>query len=249
MGAGQSLKIAVLVLPGFSHLALHAYLEPLHIANSVLKEQRFRWRIVGMDCQPVAGANGVAVPVEVTTDMLRARGVNASEIDQLVVVSGEPVEGCFTPALNSFLRDLARCGVAISAVGTATWLLASAGLLANSHCTIHWSRFAAFSEVFPKPRIQDSLFVKDGQYSTCAGELAAFDLAVDFVGTHAGGFIAKEVCRYATVAGQRSGSKRQTDGAAIGSGKIGDKFVIAMATMEHNIESWSAPQFAGQFSY
>ncbi|MDX8535906.1 GlxA family transcriptional regulator [Mesorhizobium sp. VK25A] len=229
------MTIAVLVLPGFSHLALHAYLEPLHIANSVLKEQRFRWRIAGMDCRPVAGANGIAVPVEVTIDMLRAC-VKSNEIDQLVVVSGEPVEGFCTAALNSLLRDVARCGVGISAIGTATWLLARAGLLTNSHCTIHWSRFAAFSEVFRKPRIQNSLFVKDGQYSTCAGELAAFDLAVDFIGAHAGAFIAKEVCRYATVEGQRSGSKRQTDGAATGFGKVSNKFVAAITTMEQTIE-------------
>lgn len=231
------LKIALLVLPGFSHLALHSYIEPLRIANSLLKEQQFRWGIAGMDCQPVAGGNGVAVPVDVTIDMLRARNVNDTEIDQLVVVSGEPVEGYFTPVLNSFLRDIARCGVAISAVGTATWLLARAGLLTNSRCTIHWSRLAAFAEVFPQPRVQDSLFVRDGQYSTCAGELAAFDLAVDFIGTHAGGLIAQEVCRFATVTGQRSGSNRQMGNSGARFGNVSDRFVAAIATMEHNIES------------
>ncbi|TGV96255.1 hypothetical protein, partial [Mesorhizobium sp. M2E.F.Ca.ET.154.01.1.1] len=28
-------EVAVLALPGFSHLALHAYIEPLRIANAV----------------------------------------------------------------------------------------------------------------------------------------------------------------------------------------------------------------------
>ncbi|TIY09746.1 MAG: hypothetical protein E5V16_16115 [Mesorhizobium sp.] len=35
---GHLLNIAVLVLPGFSHLALHAYIEPLHIAKRLSEE-------------------------------------------------------------------------------------------------------------------------------------------------------------------------------------------------------------------
>ncbi|WP_192258109.1 GlxA family transcriptional regulator [Mesorhizobium caraganae] len=232
----RGFNIAVLVLPGFSHLALHAYIEPLRIANSLSKEAIFRWQLVGMDSSPVIGANGLPVPVDTTVAAFDARGTKVGELNQLVIVAGALIERQSPTILNSFLRTTARLGVAISAIGTATWLLAQAGLLADIRCTIHWSKLAAFSEVFRTPRIQDSLFVKEGQYSTCAGELAAFDLAVDFISTHAGELIAQEVCRHATVEGQRSGSNRQTGSSGQVFVGISEKLVAAIRIMEENIE-------------
>lgn len=228
-------QVAVLVLPGFSHLALHAYIEPFRIANEVAGLPLFRWLIVGTSRQPVGGANGLSMAVDTSMDELSV-GIGDRRADQLAIVAGEPVEKQLTPQLNAFLRAIARRGVPISAVGTATWLLAQTGLLADTGCTIHWSRLAAFSEVFRKPRIRDSLFVKDGQYSTCAGELAAFDLAVDLISSHAGGFIAQEVCRHATVEGQRPGSNRQTGPAGLAFSGISDRLVLAMRIMEENVE-------------
>jgi Transcriptional regulator containing an amidase domain and an AraC-type DNA-binding HTH domain len=235
--SGKPHEIAVLVLPGFSHLALHAYVEPFRIANSVSRLPLFRWRIAGIDGQAVVGANGLSIPVEVTVEELTGSESYSCRLDQLAVVAGEPVEKHMTPLLHAFLRLLVRRGVSISAIGTATWLLAQTGLLADTRCTIHWSRLAAFSEVFHQPRIRDSLFVRDGQYSTCAGELAAFDLAVDLIAGHAGAYIAQEVCRHATVEGQRSGSNRQTGPSGLAFAGVSDKLAMAMRIMEENVET------------
>lgn len=232
--ADRPFDLVVLVLPGFSHLALHAYIEPFRIANTVSRLPLFRWRIAGLDARPIEGANGLSIAVDVAIDEL----VSSDDCrpNQLAVMADEPVEWQLTPQLKRFLRTMARRGVSLSAVGTATWLLAQTGLLAGTRCTIHWSRLAAFSEVFNQPRICDSLFVKDGQYSTCAGELAAFDLALDLIGSHAGGFIAQEVCRHATVEGQRSGSNRQTGPSGLAFAGASDKLRMAMRIMEENVE-------------
>ncbi|ESY29618.1 GlxA family transcriptional regulator [Mesorhizobium sp. C386A] len=228
-------EVAVLVLPGFSHLALHAFIEPFRIANQVAGMPLFRWLVVGASRQPVGGANGLSMAVDTSMEELSA-GLCDRRADQLAIVAGEPVERQLTPQLNAFLRAVVRRKVPIAALGTATWLLAQTGLLADARCTIHWSRLAAFSEVFHKPRIRDCLFIRDGQYSTCAGELAAFDLALDLIGSHAGGSIAQEVCRYATVEGQRPGSNRQTGPSGLAFAGVSDKLVLAMRTMEENIE-------------
>ncbi|MDX8479909.1 GlxA family transcriptional regulator [Mesorhizobium sp. VK24D] len=233
--ADRPFDLVVLVLPGFSHLALHAYIEPFRIANSVARLPLFRWRIARLGVRPIEGANGLSVAADVGVDELVSSAEDRRP-DQLAIVAGEPIERQLTPQLNGFLRTMARRGVPIAAVGTATWLLAQTGLLAGTRCTIHWSRLAAFSEVFNQPRIRDSLFVKDGQYSTCAGELAAFDLAVDLIGGHAGGFIAQEVCRHATVEGQRSGSNRQTGPSGLAFAGVSDKLLMAMRIMEENVE-------------
>ncbi|RWB52582.1 MAG: hypothetical protein EOQ42_24290, partial [Mesorhizobium sp.] len=230
----QPLNIAVLVLPGFSHLALHAYLEPFRMANVLTKASLFRWQIAGLDNKPVRGANNIAISIDVTPDALSA---SDAHLDQLVIIAGEQVEQLHTPQLHAFLRRIARRGIFISALGTATWLLAETGLLADTPCTIHWSRLAAFSEVFRKPRILETLFVKNGQYSTCAGELAAFDLAVDLIASHAGATVAQQVCRHAIVDGQRSGSNRQTAPLGLSYSNISEKLVLAVQTMEANLDS------------
>ena len=234
--AGSVLNLTVLVLPGFSHLALHAYIEPLRIANALSMSPLFQWQVAGIEGRVVPGANGLAIPVDITGEALSARGTVGAGIYQRVIVAVGPFYTQFSPLLHGFLRGIARHGTNICAIGTATWLLAKAGLLDESRCTIHWSRLAAFSEVFRKPRVRDCLFLKDGQYSSCAGELAAFDLAVDLVAGHAGGFVAQEVCRHATVEGQRSGSNRQTGPSGVAFAGVSDSLVAAIGIMEENIE-------------
>ncbi|MFD1984366.1 GlxA family transcriptional regulator [Mesorhizobium newzealandense] len=229
----QSLHIGVLVLPGFSHLSFHAYIEPLRIANMLSKARLFTWQVVGVYKKPVYGANGISISVDVTAEEIS--GIKA-HFNQLVIIAGEQVEQQSTPQLQTFLRRVARRGIPISALGTATWLLAETGLLADTPCTIHWSRLAAFSEVFRKPRIRETLFVKDGQYSTCAGELAAFDLAVDLIASRAGATVAQEVCRHAIVDGQRAGANRQTAPAGISYANVSEKLVSAVQTMEANLD-------------
>ncbi|MER8460128.1 GlxA family transcriptional regulator [Mesorhizobium sp. M1300] len=232
----RPLDLAIVVVQGFSHLALHAYIEPFRIANTLSPVPLFRCQIAGLSDRPVIGANGLAIAVDTTTEDLSAANCNGFRFDHLVIVAGEPVHQQLTPQLNAFLRSVARRGISISAIGTASWLLAESGLLGDTRCTIHWSRLAAFSEIFHRPRIRDSLFVKDGQYSTCAGELAAFDLAVDLIGSHAGVVIAQEVCRHATVDGQRSGSNRQTGPSGLAFAGVSEKLVAAMQVMEENVE-------------
>ncbi|QKC86904.1 GlxA family transcriptional regulator [Mesorhizobium sp. NZP2077] len=232
---GRPIELAILLFPGFSQLALHAFLEPFHIANTVMRLKLFKWRIAGFSTQPVEGSSGISVAVDVTTDELNSRSPSRGP-DHLIIVAGEQVGRRLSPQCNNFLRMIARRGVPISALGTASWLLAQTGLLAGTRCTIHWSRLAAFSEVFSQPDIRDTLFVKDGQFSTCAGELASFDLAVDMIANHVGGFTAQQVCRHATVEGQRSGTNRQTGPTGLAFAGVSDKLLMSMRIMDENVE-------------
>ncbi|MER9120954.1 GlxA family transcriptional regulator [Mesorhizobium sp. M0954] len=233
---GQPVDLVVLVLPGFSQLALHAFIEPFRIANVLSKLELFRWRIAGLDARPVVGASGLSVDVDMTLDDLDIC-IGGKAPNHLAIIAGEPVSRRLPPQITSVLRTFARRGIPISALGTATWLLAQTGLLAGTRCTIHWSRLAAFSEMFQQTQARDALFVKDGQFATCAGELAAFDLAVDLIAGHVSGTIAQEVCRYATVDGQRSGSNRQTGPTGLAFAGASDKLLMAMRIMEEYVEN------------
>ncbi|TIX45458.1 MAG: hypothetical protein E5V26_03395, partial [Mesorhizobium sp.] len=82
--------MVVLVLPGFSNLALHAYIEPFSIANMVSRLPLFRWRIAGLDARPVEGANGLSVAVDVPIDEL-VLSSDDRRPNQLAIMAGEPV--------------------------------------------------------------------------------------------------------------------------------------------------------------
>ncbi|WP_292232427.1 hypothetical protein [Mesorhizobium sp.] len=83
--AVRPFEVAVLVLPGFSHLALHAYVEPFRIANAVSRLPLFGWQIVGTSRQPVEGANGLLVAVDASMDELSA-GIGDRRADQLAMM-------------------------------------------------------------------------------------------------------------------------------------------------------------------
>ena len=101
------------------------------------------WGQIG---NPVAGASGLSIAVDASMEEF-SNGIDDWKTSQLAIVAGEPVEKQLTPQLNAFLRGVARRGLPISGVGTAPWLLAQTGLLADTRCTIHWSRLAAFSGI------------------------------------------------------------------------------------------------------
>ncbi|MER8439803.1 GlxA family transcriptional regulator [Mesorhizobium sp. M1312] len=233
VGDKKPLSLAILVLPGFSHLALGAYIEPLRVANLLAERELFCWRVLSLDGKSVSSSSGLSVGA--TAD-IGDFVTGDHRYDQAVIVAGDPLDPRQLPKVNSLLRNIARRNVRITAIGTAAWLLAQAGLLTDTRCTIHWSRLAAFSETFKESDICNALFVMDGQFSTCAGELAAFDLALDLVAGHAGAGICREVCRYATAVDRRSGCDRQTTPAGLAFAGVNGKLKAALHLMEENIE-------------
>ncbi|TIT28748.1 MAG: helix-turn-helix domain-containing protein, partial [Mesorhizobium sp.] len=86
---------------------------------------------------------------------------------------------------------------------------AETGILNDTACTIHWEKLTALSETFGRLRVTDSLFVRDGDVVTCAGEFASFDLAMELISDHLGKDSASAVCRHAIAGQWRSGSDKQ----------------------------------------
>lgn len=229
----EHLSLAILALPGFSHLALGGYIEPLRVANMLVGRQVFHWRVVSLDSKSVLSSSGVQIVTGIDIADFIADG---QRLDHVVIVGGEPLEPKKLTQVSSFLRNIVRRNVKITAIGTATWLLAQAGLLKDTRCTIHWSRLAAFSETFKESHTCNALFVLDGQFSTCAGEFAAFDLALDLVARHTNTNICREVGRYANAATRRSGCERQTSPAGLAFAGASRKLAAALQLMEDNIE-------------
>ncbi|MER9707573.1 GlxA family transcriptional regulator [Mesorhizobium sp. M0204] len=228
-------EFLVLLLPGFSQLCLSSFIDPLRLANSLSGHELFSWRLASLDGQSVASASGISVGVSGGL-MDQAQPHQADPRGGILLCAGEGVEGHSSRGLRAFLRDCARSRVPVYALGTATWLLADAGVLGNSRCTIHWGKMAALSETYYDLNIDDVLFVRGGQFVTCAGELAAFDLAIDVIEDSCSDDLVRDICQHLTADRWRDGESSQSVPPGLRYAGAAKKLLRILQLMEKNVE-------------
>lgn len=228
-------EFVILLFPGFSQLSLSSLIEPLRIANSVSARNLFRWRLLSINGKPVTCASGVTVGVAGGFSEERRRVEYSKAPATVVLCAGEGVDQHGSSDLGALLRLCVRRNVSIYTLGTATWLLAEFGLLGNARCTIHWDRIPALSEMFYGLKIYDALFVRDGHFVTCAGEFAAFDLAIDILRARCGTDLANTVCRYVTADRWREGNSLQSAPPGLSVAR-NQKLVRIIRLMQQNVE-------------
>src|SRR6202012_893761 len=106
----------------FTMISLMCTIEPLRIANELLGKTLFTWELVSKDGNRVQAVNGLDLPVH--------RAISdCTEFDALAVCASYDLPGACDPAVLAWLRRMARSGIRIGAVDTASYLLAKAGLL------------------------------------------------------------------------------------------------------------------------
>ncbi|AMS41574.1 GlxA family transcriptional regulator [Aminobacter aminovorans] len=231
-GPSSVTEFLVLVLPGFSQLCLAALIEPLRLANSLTRSTMFAWKLISLDGNPVGCASGLTVGVSGSLDAAKGILPNVS----LVLCAGENVERHGGAELRRSLRRMVRAKVPIYALGTATWLLAEAAVLRDARCTIHWGRMAALAERFEELAVEDALFVRDGQIVTCAGEFAAFDLAMDLVHKRDGGSLAARICQHVAADRWRDGASCQAAPPGLRYNAAGKRLLPIIKLMEATLE-------------
>lgn len=225
----------VLLVPGFSQLCLSSLIEPLRLANTLLGRPLFRWRLTSVDGRSVESASGISIEVS-GVFLEQQKAMTFAPRGAVLILAGEGVEQHGTHDLRASLRRSHRSNVPIYALGTATWLLADAALLGETRCTIHWGKMAALSESFYDLAIDDALFVRDGLIVTCAGELAAFDLAIDLIKECCGADLVRSICRHLTADRWRDGASGQSVPPGLRHGSAGKKLLRIIQLMEKNIE-------------
>ncbi|TIW20763.1 MAG: GlxA family transcriptional regulator [Mesorhizobium sp.] len=228
--------IVILLVPGFSQLSLSSFVDPLRVANSVSERTFFRWVVSSSEGGPVESASGISVTAHKTFASVAKDLRSGDRPAMILVCAGDTVKGQASASLIKLLRLSRRYRIPIAALGTATWLLAQNGILNDdTACTIHWEKLTALSETFGRLQVIDSLFVRDRDVVTCAGELASFDLAMELISDHCGVESASAVCRHTTAGQWRVGSDRQwSTGAQYTS--LSKKVAEVIRLMEQHVE-------------
>jgi transcriptional regulator GlxA family with amidase domain len=235
MNDPDSRVIIFFLIPDFSMIAFSSAIEPLRLANRMLGQDFYRWRLCSLDGNPVQASNGVSVAVDTDLDDERHRLTGSNRPGLMFVCSGIGVERFENRSLFAYLRECRNSGITVGGLCTAAHLLAAAGILNGRRCAIHWENLPGFAERFPDAEVFADLYEMDGNVWTCAGGTAALDMMLSLVGRDHGEELVNRVCEQALTDRVRNPRDRQRLPLRARLGVQNSKVLAIIEYMEANI--------------
>ncbi|MGW2180345.1 GlxA family transcriptional regulator [Streptomyces sp. NPDC001732] len=122
----------------------------------------------------------------------------------------DPTAMDWLPAELAAALDRLPADARIVSMCTASYVLATAGLLDGRRATTHWNDAEHFQRAFPRVQVDaDVLFVDGGRVLTAAGVAAGVDLCLHLLRRDHGSAVANRVARLCVVPPWREGGQAQ----------------------------------------
>lgn len=224
-----TIKVGFLLVPNFSMIAFSAALEPLRVANRVANKTLFEWVIASPSDEAVTASNGVRVDVAQAAADLASCHI-------AFVCSGINVKEYADQNVFNVTRRLDRQGVIVGAICTGTYVLAAAGLLNETRCTVHWENIDGLAEEYPHLEITNELFEIHNNRITCSGGTASLDMMLYLISQIHGQSIAAQVSDQFIHDRIRDPSDRQRMELRSRLGVSHPKLLTVVGLMEANLE-------------
>lgn len=230
-------RFGLLLVPGFSSLAVHLATEPLFIANWLAGRTLFGWATMSVDGLAVRSSSGSLVAVDAPLS-----GEPRIALDTVLVVASFEFPDPFRDQrVTDWLRRAQRNGVRLGAIETGSQILMDAGILVDGSIPVHWYNAKGSQERHPDLRISETLFEASGPHPVSAGGIATADMMLELIAQDAGDALATEVAKHLLLESRRPGSRPQPEaaGRATQSPEVQyphDPVARAHAIMEQRIE-------------
>ena len=224
-----TIKVGFLLVPNFSMIAFSAALEPLRVANRVANMTLFEWVIASQNDGAVTASNGVRVDVAQSVSELASCHI-------AFICSGINVKEYADQTVFNVTRRLDRQGVIVGAICTGTYVLAAAGLLNETRCTVHWENIDGLAEEYPHLEITNELFEINNNRITCSGGTASLDMMLYLISQIHGQSIAAQVSDQFIHDRIRDPSDRQRMELRSRLGVSHPKLLTVVGLMEANLE-------------
>lgn len=221
-------RIALLILPRFSMMALAGAIEPLRAANRLADKPLYEWHLLSELGGVVCSSSGVEISTRALCDI--------GDVDRAFVLASLDIEHLHVPKMSRFLQRMAAQGKTVGAFSTGTFILARAGLLDRRKCTLHWESINQFSEEFPGIDVTRELYVNDGNRWTCAGGTAVIDMMLAQISVDYGGKLAAAVAEQFLHARIRGPEEQQRISIQWRFGVHDRRIIAAIEHMEANLE-------------
>ena len=224
-------RIGMLLLPGFNSLAAQAFIDPFRAANYLRGSKIYQWDFLSPQGGSVVASNGLEIGVTIGID-------DSSVVYNLLVVNASWTPEAFqNKKLQSWLRFVSRQGAMMGGLDTGAFVLAFADLLDGHQAVVHYEHLAAFDELFPAMRCEETLYSIDQRRFSCCGGVAAVDLALELIQRQNGIEMANAAARYIFHERLRSSAETQIPRQLQPVGyQVPAKLHEAILLMERNIE-------------
>jgi AraC family transcriptional regulator, L-arginine-responsive activator len=220
-------RIGLLPLPGFSMLALAAWLDSLAAANELQGEVAWRGECVSLAGGPVEAGHGAqlmtaALPPEADWHAVIVIAADAAPCD---------------PALAARLKRWAEDGVVLGGIDAGAAQLAACGLLDGQRACADWALLDGLADTHPGVAWANGLWEisADGQRLSAASGLASLDLACAWLAGQHGERLGQELAEALGLKGLRPRDERQRAGYSERRGAGSPKLAEALALMEANL--------------
>ena len=224
-----TIKVGFLMVPNFSMIAFSAAIEPLRVANRMSGETLFEWVIASPTDEAIRASNGVRIEVDSTLAEL-------ADCRLVFVCGGLDVQSHTDQNTLNVTRRLDRQGAVVGAICTGTYVLAAAGLLNETRCTIHWENIDGLAEEFPHLEITNELFEIYDNRVTCSGGTASLDMMLYLISQIHGQTLAAQVSDQFIHDRIRDPSDRQRMELRSRLGVSHPKLLTVVGLMEANLE-------------
>ncbi len=224
-------RIGMLLLPGFNSFAAQAFIDPFRAANYLRGDKIYSWTFLSPRGGPVVASSGIEI------GNTRALTEAAAEFEMVVVNASWTPEAFQDRQLQSWLKFASRQGMMLGGLDTGAFVLAYAGLLERHSAVVHYEHSAAFAELFPALRTEETLYSIDRRRFSCCGGVAAIDLALELIQRQNGIELANAAARYIFHQRLRDAGETQIPRRLQPVGyQVPDKLREAILLMERNIE-------------
>lgn len=222
-------RFGFLLLPTFAMLPFVSAIEPLRAANRYSGKALYSWRVFTADGQPTHACNGMQYTPDSAFE-------DVQDIDILFICGPQDPLEFDNTAVYKELRRLNRQGIKLGGMDTGTYILASAGLIGDHHCTLHWESLPGFTQEFPSISVSMELFEFDRDRLTCAGGTAALDMMLHLVSLQNGERLANKSSELFIHNGIRDAHQPQRMDIRVRTGIHDSRLLDCIAIMEANHE-------------
>ncbi|MDF1759096.1 MAG: GlxA family transcriptional regulator [Coxiellaceae bacterium] len=179
----RPLKFAFILLEQFTLLPFAGFIDTLRLAadeNDNSQQIHCNWTILGQPGKSITSSCGVKIQA---WQAFEAPG----SFDYIVVVGGRLKQGCSTATkqVHQYLQQVDKTQTTLIALCTGSFALIEAGLMNNRRCCVNWLHYqelvSKHKDVMPMIKQR---YLDDGNIITCAGGIAAIDVAAMLIARH-----------------------------------------------------------------
>jgi len=200
-------ELLIILQEGASVSALAGLTDPLRLANEYSGHVLYTWSFASPDGGSIRLGNGLDITVAPldTSPAFTPRNV--------VLLGGASRRlhrnEVGATRLRVQLARWSRCGARVTAIGPGILSSLAAFPAARSPICAHWHHHGVIEEMYPDNVVTDALFARGETLTSCAGELATYDLALaDIFAVHGKGLAAK-IAETMLIEAIRGGATRQ----------------------------------------